>query len=379
MMTKDPYPRFKTISSYEAHRKKQIMNVSLGISGLAVIPMGISNLSRGNTESAISLFVITLISLVALFLNNQGNFRLAAGIFFSFVYFAIFFNCATSNGLRDEGLIALPILTVMAGLLFGKIISTFLTSISILSIWLFYHLTNLGFFSPDTLVGRSTPVILSLILIVMGALQYVVMVYWESNINWLQLSEKRVRDAYEKTIESWARALEQRDRETEGHSRRVVELSLTFAEQLEITDKDEINTIRQGALLHDIGKMAIPDSILLKSGALTGEEWEVVRQHPEMAREMLDHLPLAPAVIDIVMHHHERWDGNGYPAQLAGEDIPVYARIFTIIDQWDALRSDRPYRKAWDQKEAIRYLEENSGTIFDPHLVPLFLKMIRTI
>ncbi|MBN2044102.1 MAG: HD-GYP domain-containing protein [Anaerolineales bacterium] len=376
-MSNDSYPRFKTIKSYEAYRKKQILNVSLGISGLAVIPMGLSNISRGNIESAISLFIVSFISLVALFLNSKDRFYLSSGLFFFFAYLVIFFNCADSNGLRDEGLIALPIITVMAGLLYGKITSIFLTSVSILGIWGFYHLTNHGLLAPDMVTDRSTPVILSLILVIMGALQYVVMQYWESNIQWLQRSERQVREAYEKTIESWARALEQRDRETEGHSRRVVELSLRVAQELEINDKEEINAIRQGALLHDIGKMAIPDHILLKSGPLDEDEWEIVKQHPELALQMLEHLPLSPKVIEIVMYHHEQWDGKGYPEGLVGEQIPLFARMFTIIDQWDALRSDRPYRKAWNKAEAIRYLEENSGTIFDPGLVPAFLNLLQ--
>jgi putative nucleotidyltransferase with HDIG domain len=375
-MTDNYFSQFKTISAYETHRKKQILYISLGISGLAVLPMGLNNLSRGNIESAISLFTVSFISLAAMYLNHKNKFKLSAGTFFVFVYIAIFFNCADSNGLRDEGLVALPILTVMASLLFGKLISISLTGFSILCIWLFFYLTNLGLITPENLVGISTPIILSLILVVMGGLQYVVMRYWEQNILWLQYSERRVRDAYDKTIEGWARALEQRDRETEGHSRRVVELSLRFAEALNITNMNELKAIRQGALLHDIGKMAIPDDILLKPGALTKEEWHIVQQHPKLAKQMLEPLSFDPAVIEIAMHHHERWDGKGYPAQLAKDQIPKYARMFTIIDQWDALLSDRPYRKAWTIEEATRYLEENSGQIFDPDLIPLFLEMI---
>jgi len=181
--------------------------------------------------------------------------------------------------------------------------------------------------------------------------------------------------AYETTLEGWAQALELRDKETEGHSRRVTDLSMDLARHLGL-DEDEIKYIYYGALLHDIGKMGIPDEILNKPGPLTPEEREIVQQHPTFAYEMLKKIKYLQPAISIPYSHHENWDGNGYPQGLKGEEIPLQARIFTIVDNWDALNSDRPYRKAWPREKVVRYLQEQSGKIFDPHLVEVFLNKV---
>ncbi len=182
--------------------------------------------------------------------------------------------------------------------------------------------------------------------------------------------------AYDATLEGWVRALDQRDRETEGHTRRVTEMAVRLAQAVGIRE-DDLESLRRGALLHDIGKMAIPDGILLKPGALTEEEWEIVRRHPAFAYEVL--LPVAhlrPA-LDIPYCHHERWDGSGYPRGLRGEEIPMAARVFAVVDVWDALSSNRPYRQAWPSERVQAYLLEHSGKMFDPRVVETFLRMLR--
>ena len=134
--------------------------------------------------------------------------------------------------------------------------------------------------------------------------------------------------------------------------------------------------MRYGALMHDIGKLAIPDHILLKPSKLEDDEKEIIRKHPSLAKQMLSEIPfLQPAVV-IAYSHHERWDGTGYPEGLKGEEIPLYARIFTVVDPWDALRSNRPYRSAWSKTDAITYLKENKGIIFDPDILDAFLQLI---
>jgi PAS domain S-box-containing protein len=193
----------------------------------------------------------------------------------------------------------------------------------------------------------------------------------------LQEAHQELQDAYERTIEGWVRALDLRDRETEGHTQRVTELTVKVAGRLGFS-AEELVHIRRGALLHDMGKMAIPDEILQKPGPLDETEWKKMRQHPQYAHEML--LPISylrPALI-IPYYHHERWDGSGYPHGLKGEGIPLAARLFSIIDVWDALSSDRPYRKRLPQSEVIRYLREKSGHLFDPKLVDLFLAIMET-
>ena len=180
--------------------------------------------------------------------------------------------------------------------------------------------------------------------------------------------------AYDGTIEGWSRALDLRDNETEGHTQRVTDLTLHLARHLNLPAAD-FTHLRRGALLHDIGKMGIPDKILLKAGPLTDEEWVIMRRHPVYAYELLSTIPYLRPAIDIPYGHHEKWDGSGYPQGLKGEQIPIVARIFAVVDVWDALRSDRPYRKAWTSARAQDYIREQSGKHFDPKVVDAFLKM----
>jgi HD-GYP domain-containing protein (c-di-GMP phosphodiesterase class II) len=188
----------------------------------------------------------------------------------------------------------------------------------------------------------------------------------------LRSANDELAAAYESTIEGWARALDLRDRETEGHSRRVTELTLTLLRVAGFTENELVHA-RRGALLHDIGKMGVPDTILLKPGPLTDEEWEVMRMHPDYALMMLDPIPHLRPALDIPHCHHERWDGTGYPRGLAGEDIPMAARVFAAVDVWDALLSDRPYRPAWPEERVLEYLESLEGTHLDPYVLRLFM------
>lgn len=191
----------------------------------------------------------------------------------------------------------------------------------------------------------------------------------------LHLAHNQLRDAYERTIEGWVRALDLRDRETEGHTQRVTEITVKVAEQLGFSE-EELSHIKRGALLHDMGKIAIPDEILQKPGPLSEIEWEKMRQHPMYAYEMLSPIAYLNPALDIPFSHHERWNGSGYPHGLKGEQIPLSARLFAIVDVWDALRSDRPYRKAIPRDQVIDYISENSNILFDPKLVDLFLKFV---
>jgi putative nucleotidyltransferase with HDIG domain len=181
--------------------------------------------------------------------------------------------------------------------------------------------------------------------------------------------------AYDKTIEGWVKALELRDRETLGHTLRAASLTLELARRMNI-DESKLENIHRGVLLHDIGKMGIPDHILLKPGPLTLGERKIIEEHPSLAREMLEQIEFLHPCIDIPYFHHERWDGSGYPNGLAGEQIPIEARLFAIIDVWDALTSDRTYRRAWPPEEALRYLQEQSGKAFDPQVVEAFVGMM---
>jgi hypothetical protein len=178
--------------------------------------------------------------------------------------------------------------------------------------------------------------------------------------------------AYDATLEGWSRALELRDHETWGHSERVVAKSVQLARELGLQES-VLTNLKRGALLHDIGKMGIPDAILTKPGPLSTEEWDIMHRHPGMAKQLLDQIEYLRPAIEIPYSHHEKWDGSGYPYGLKGEEIPLAARIFAVVDVWDALLSERPYRKAWPEEKVLTYILEQSGKHFDPRIVQAFL------
>ncbi len=188
----------------------------------------------------------------------------------------------------------------------------------------------------------------------------------------MQSSNMELSFAYNATIEGWSHALDLRDKETEGHTLRVTEITEHLARAFQLPDS-EIKYIRWGALLHDIGKLGVPDGILLKPGPLSEEEWVIMRMHPNYAFEMLSPISYLSQAIDIPYCHHEKWDGTGYPRGLSKEQIPLAARIFAVVDIWDALRSDRPYRKAWPEEKVFEHLRSLSGTHLDPKVVDFCL------
>ena len=190
----------------------------------------------------------------------------------------------------------------------------------------------------------------------------------------LKQSKIQLLSAYDETIKGWGYAIDLKDNETEEHSKRVTKLTLQLAKMLGVNEEDMVH-IRRGAYLHDIGKMGIPDKILLKPGKLTDEEWEIMKKHPVYAYEMLSSINYLHPSLDIPCSHHEKWDGSGYPQGLKGEEIPLSARIFAVVDVYDALTSDRPYRKAWTKDKAMKYIEEQSGKHFDPQVVDVFLRL----
>ncbi len=194
-------------------------------------------------------------------------------------------------------------------------------------------------------------------------------------IDGLKEKNEELLEAYESTIKGWAHALEIRDEETFGHSERVLKLSLKIARILGFSEV-ELSNFQRGVLLHDIGKIGIPDSILLKPGPLDKYEWVIMKKHPIFAYDLLKGISFLQHALDVPYAHHERWDGSGYPRGLKGEEIPISARIFAVVDVWDALTSDRPYRKAWSVEKTINYLKANAGTQFDPVIVETFLKTI---
>jgi putative methionine-R-sulfoxide reductase with GAF domain len=194
----------------------------------------------------------------------------------------------------------------------------------------------------------------------------------------LQTANHELSEAYEATLRGWSRALHLRDKETDDHTQRVLEISMRLAELMGLQG-ERLMHFQRGAILHDIGKMGIPDEILLKSASLTEEEWQVMRKHPVYAQILISPIEYLAPALQIPYYHHEKWDGTGYPFGLKGTEIPLEARIFAVVDVWDALRSDRPYRKGLSDVEALKYIQEQSGKHFDPEVVTVFVKMLEQI
>jgi putative two-component system response regulator len=190
----------------------------------------------------------------------------------------------------------------------------------------------------------------------------------------LEAANLQLQEAYEATLEGWVRALDLRDKETEGHTQRVTQAAIRLARAVGMEERDLVE-VRRGALLHDIGKIGVPDRILLKPGPLTEEEWQIMRLHPSYAYEMLSPISYLRHALDIPYCHHEKWDGTGYPRGLRAEQIPLAARLFAVVDVWDALAHDRPYRAGWPEERVREYILERAGTHFDAQAVRAFVDL----
>jgi len=355
--------------NYEQTQKARLVYVMLLSTFAGSLVFGFANFSQGWTVESTLLILLAVISLMGVFLNRSGHYDLAAFILCLSMFLVISGLTYYGIGLYDESVLAYPIFILCAAFLFrrrGLNIGTFL---SIGSILLIYYLETLGFELSSRYQANTYRVtILVLLFLTLGVVAWIIRSTWISSL-------VELRKSYDLTLQGWAKALEYKDGETAGHSHRVTELSLAVGKALQLPTED-LRNLRWGSYLHDIGKMAIPDSILLKPGSLTEREWEVMKQHPIRSREFLADIPYLHGAIPIVYSHHERWDGTGYPEGLRCEEIPLLARIFTVVDHWDALSSDRPYRKAWPEEKVFTYLKENAGKIFDPDIVFVFLSTL---
>jgi putative nucleotidyltransferase with HDIG domain len=329
-------------------------------------------------NSSLSVLILLGLSLFFYVILRLGHHRLAGSGLLAAISIVMFYNFLIDGGLHDNGMVIFPVLILFAGLLLGKRAVVAMTLFILAEVTALYTLTVRGVISPYggvTGVNLQDLITVVILILVAGVLIWLTLNLMEKNIIKIVESEERVKQSYDQTINGWGKALELFDRETEGHSLRVTALTLEAARRLAIQAED-LEHIRRGTLLHDIGKMGVPDDILNKPGPLTPEEREEIELHPWHTYRLLKNIPHIVKALEIPFCHHERWDGSGYPRKLKGEEIPLSARIFSIVDNWDALTSDRPYRKAWSHEKVIEYLRAQSSHMFDPGLVELVIDVI---
>jgi putative nucleotidyltransferase with HDIG domain len=365
------------ILSYERTQRQRTLSVIIWTALIASVILGWFDLQFHTWVSVIALWSMALLCIPAIILNRRGHFYLSAFLLSLVVLVVITVNLYDGDGVHDPGILAYPIFLMIGALMFGKKAAPYFAAGSIMSLVLIVYLEYNKLIHPKigpTNFGILVPMIV--LLLAASIIIWVIVENIEKNLMRAKSSEAALRMNYDLTLEAWAKVMEYRDRETEGHSRRLVELTTGLAHAMGI-DEEQILRLRRGALLHDIGKLAIPDEILLKPAALTKTERKIIEKHPIYGREMLAGIPYLQPSVEVAYSHHEHWDGTGYPEGLKGEQIPLLARIFAVVDTWDALRSDRVYRKAWTVEKVITYLKQNAGTKYDPHVVEIFLGMIQ--
>lgn len=204
-----------------------------------------------------------------------------------------------------------------------------------------------------------------------GSLLFVLI---NNEINKLKVLNTQLTNSYKQTIDGWINVMDLHNKETKDHTQRVTLMTIEFAKIYGITNKDELDIIGRGAVLHDIGKIGVSDAILLKPGKLDEKEWSQIKKHPQIAHDIISDINFLKPSIDIPYYHHEKWDGSGYPSGIKGELIPIAARLFAVIDVWDALIHPRVYKSAWSEQKVLSYIQEEAGKHFDPEIVKLFLE-----
>ena len=365
------------VDQSQNNQRKLTLSVIAWIILFAATGLGILNIQYKTWTSVFALFGLAVLCVLILILNSNNYYTLS-GVLLSFAVLTVVgLNLYDGDGILDPaGILAYPICIICGGLLLGKRFVPFFLLGSITSLFALVYLERTGHIHPTIHEARFsdlTPIII--ILLVTSLIIWFIINNLEKNLERVKITNAELYKNYNLTLEAWAKVLEYRDRETAGHSARVTELSTRLAYAVGCTEA-EIEQLRSGAILHDIGKLAVPDNILLKPAKLDEAEIEVMQQHPLYGKQMLSGVSFLESSIPIVYCHHERWDGQGYPQGLKGEQIPLLARIFSIVDCWDALNSDRPYRQAWSKEKTVNYMKDNAGIRFDPHILEKFLQTI---
>lgn len=347
----------------------------------ALVATAITQVKMGYWLS-LGLISAIYLALVLLALLRKLDYRLRGCILLAAGYFMAVINLM-NVGLEGSGRVYLLAMPVFGFILIGVRTGWITTALSTLIYAAFVAFSYTGqldsWLAPITYrLDESQWIIAGITMMMLLILIIALLMRMYGFLLNILRDERRVSSelaqSYDKTLEGWARALELRDIETAGHCQRVSEITRRLAGKASVTNGD-MTDLHRGALLHDIGKMGIPDSILLKPGKLTGEEFKQMQYHTTYAYELLSHIPYLLKALDIPYCHHEKWDGTGYPRGLKGTEIPLSARVFSVVDVYDALISDRPYRPAWPEEKALAYIKERAGTEFDPAVVDAFVEL----
>jgi hypothetical protein len=362
-------------NSYNGQLRKRTLGLVLWGVMLTSIILGINNVLLKDWPAALLMFSLSFLCVFGLEANERGKYVLISGLTTLVILIVAFYSTVGGGGIHDPSVLVYPIIIFLGSLLFGKRAAPILFLACAGSLILIGMLELKGILITTNSADADDILVQVVLLAAEAFLVWITIENIEVSLKRAEEIEVQLNESYDKTLEGWAKALEYRDRETEGHSRRVTNLCTLLALQLGLTDNELIH-LHRGALLHDIGKMAIPDSILFKPGPLNESEWELMRMHPVYAKEMLEDIPYLKDAVTIPFCHHERWDGKGYPQGLKGEDIPLTSRIFTVVDHWEALNSDRPYRKAVPRDQVLNYIRDNSGIIYDPDIADTFLNLM---
>jgi len=366
-------------SPFDINQRSLTLKVVLWViftTSLGLIWIDIS--SNGFTPGVWITIALSGFCLPGFYLNARGYFLPIAVSLSLLLLLAAGVNLYTREGLHDMGIVAFPVIIIICSLFFGKrglIIFTLLSSLSI-SVVGFPEINGLLKPIPsNTNIGH----VIALLIFILSTsiLLWTLLDHAEKSRISIQKKEAELKETYDLTLQGFAKAYEFRGREPEGHSQRVMEFSLKLAGEIGLQGI-ELENFRRGVLLHDIGTLFIPDQIMLKPGPLVDEEWVIIKKHPERARDLLIKIPYLQPCLAIPYSHHENWDGSGYPQGLKGEDIPLPARIFALVDQWEELSSNRPFRPAWNPEKIMDHIRENVGILFDPDLTLLFIALLES-
>lgn len=358
--------------------RKKVLEVLLRITITASLLLAVIWSRDGIGAAAIVILIMAGLSILLWYLNKFGFTRTSRTAFILVLVAGLTYLAIREDGFYNLPVIAFPIVLLLSGLVFGRRSVPLTTGLVFSVILLFWFLERADVIQPFN--GRVTywigDLITSLVLLgTTGVLLWLLLALVENNLFKVVDSERQLEDTYALTLEGWANALELRGLETSGHHQRLLKSADRFGSELNLDERDK-QALNHGILLHDVGKLGIPDAILLKPEKLTPEEFEIVKSHPQLGSRLLADIDYLQPALPVVLHHHERWDGKGYPYGLMGEEIPRLARIMALLDSWDALTQPQVYRDAWERQQTLEYLIQESGTIYDPELAPRLVKML---